>query len=203
MHDFEMGGVRASAPAPETVRLGDSSWGVLTRDWQEFWYAAFLRYSPAPETAKAKWAELLHSRTAFTNLGNGSDVLADYINGTNLDQPPMRQDSLTTGGNVVLLSGSRRNFGGLLHLGVWCLDRDTPPAVITTLEPFFLHRATICRPDGQVWPFPHNDGNHVPVPFVSNTGRQAVVLGIPVRENWILAERIMEITGEPPSPYVR
>jgi len=220
--------------APETEKCGVANKEPLREPWQRLAFAMFVAYAPKVLreepgliTLKEKWADFMHDKKFITN-GFGSETCHDYINGTNEGREDMKQETLTTCGNIVILTGSKRNIGGKPFAGVLMLDRSFDPPDADTLlyhpaHKAFVHKATnstvykgsegnfprhAIAPKGtfKVDQFPHFEGNSAGVPFLFSTmlGEQSLFMGLHVRENWINEDRIILLDDdEYPSPYVR
>jgi len=174
----------------ETEKYFVSNKERLEKAWQFLAFDMFSYYGKAYSVSvlKSKWADFMHGAKFITN-GAGSETNADYINGTNLDKEDMKQETITCGGNVMVLSGNKRTISGVPCTGVLLLDRSYPPPSFETLlnHPYhscFVHAATVCRPEaGTQANFPRNayapNGthivNHFPhfdgalVPFLNST----------------------------------
>jgi hypothetical protein len=196
---------------PETEKCINSEFEKLTPEWQFFWFG--LLEHNADETMThdeliKRWQDLTHGMKAFTNK-HGSEQYADYVSGNNLDKDPMSQENVTTCGNLVLaVNNTVVTRNGLPAIEVETLDRLKPPPTIEDAisTPWFVHTATICRPEPvdptprpdapngtfSVIQFPQLNGKDVPVPFVTRGGR-----------NFIYLRRLKKLTGAVPSPYVR
>lgn len=198
---------------PETEKCILNTWEEMTREWQEFWFALLERVCPLGwplAQTKDAWANLTHGARAFTNKHGWNDGYADYINGVNLDKQGMKQENVTTCGNVVLQAGEPVMKNGILVLPIVTLDRNLHPPMVddVIVRPWFIHTATICRPEHvdetprvdapngtfSVIQFPQAGGNDVPVPLITKGGR-----------NYIAMRRLRKLAdGERiPSPYTR
>ncbi len=171
-HDWELQGWRGRNPykAPEVHYL--DHYTKLTPAWQNFWFNLNRPSEFSDSYNKTQFAKYTASNAFITDY-KGSDLLADYINGTNLDKPPMEIKCLFCGGNVVT------GFDDGIYLYPSFLNgMDNPPAPITyKTHPWFIHQATIISidlPDGkrQINPFVNFGGRNtgIPVyhPFMGN-----------------------------------
>jgi len=161
-HDYELGGVRASAPTPEVFRLEEWHFSEMIESWQ--WFCFTLLESNV-QAFNGVW----NSYRAFSN-DHGVDLFRNYITGQRLDKPLPAMASLVCGGNV--LAG--REEGG--YLIVETMDgNEPPPAGVTRVtHPWLIQVATICTTtklsDGtyKVTSFPQLDGRDVLVPIVAS-----------------------------------
>lgn len=197
---------------PETEKCYIAQWEEMTEPWQWFWFDLLKRACPSTWTdaqVKSAWANLTHGARAFTNKHGWNDGYQDYINHVNPGVEGMKQENVTTCGNVVLAAGEPITKGGKLVLPIVTLDRLKPPPAIEDVadKPWLIHTATICRPEHvditpipdapngtfSVIQFPQAGGNDVPVPLVTTGGL-----------NYIVMRRLRKLAdGEPiPSPYV-
>jgi len=91
---------------PATRATGTSVWVPMPREFQLWFYEVWKIFAP-PEmdeaTVKQKWAAIWEDKLFQTNFEHGSATLADYINGTNLDKPPMARQTLVMRGNTLRL----------------------------------------------------------------------------------------------------
>lgn len=216
----------------ETEKMVVSNKEPLRESWQWFAFSVFEAYA-APtgfslSTLKQKWADFMHGAKFITN-GFGSETNADYINGTNLDKEPMKQETILTCGTMVILTGENRTISKTPSTGFLMLDRSFEPPSLSEImshpaRDMFICRATVCRPERTyganfpvhtmapngphlVNPFPHFNGAGMGVPFVLSTflGEQDVFMGLHVRKNWIRDTRICKLEDweTAPSPYVK
>lgn len=166
---------------PATIKTFNSRFMKLTRPWQNYWFGLLKLAAPTWEVGNLKraWASLTKSDRCYTN-GKGSDILADYINGQNLDKGPMMKETIFTTGAIlsILDHGKVYAMRGGLYYKIAILDgRKNPPALPTSIERSpWLHWATISRRElewnGSNWTgredyvirFPQLDGLNVPVP---------------------------------------
>jgi len=215
----------------ETEKMVVSNKEPLRESWQWFAFSFFEAYA-APTgfslpTLKQKWADFMHGAKFITN-GFGSETNADYINGTHLDKEPMKQETIATCGNMVMLTGEKRTISKTPSTGFLMLDRAYEPPDFNFLwnhpaRDMFICRATVCRPESTaganfpvhsvapngphlVNPFPHFDGKGMGVPFVLSTflGEPSEFMGLRVRQNWVRDTRVCLLEDwETPLPYVR
>ncbi len=192
MWDFETdeygGGVRPpeNRGKPATMKSRIDHFTEMNEPLQMWLWEVWNIYAPAwmpLETRKEKWASFWHSNKAWTNSRNGSDYLADYINQTNLDQPPMRMESLASRGNVVMLHQEIAPDGKWLPFYATRKDEYlyTDPQTFAR-QWWMCHFATVQDwqklPDGtyQVDRFPDfkhpitHETNDVPMPFLTRDG---------------------------------
>lgn len=236
LHDFQTAETNYSifrSYLPETEKFGVAAFEIMQVERQKFWFGLLGFYAGGTKTEvqlRSIWSGLTAGNKAFCNKHGGtqnprSDVLyLDYINNTGNVDTPMAQESLTTCGNMIILTGGSRNIGGVPYVGFWCLDslaampfgiEDSP------LLDYFIHAATTITPDPGTQPnfprhsiapngtficnnFPNLDGRKIPVPVFSAIGAASEVMGIRVRENWLRADRVCKLDNDEfPSPMVR
>lgn len=225
-HDFELYGVsrptyRGDKPhtlgLPETVKALYPVSVPLREEWQIF--AADLlslsRFrklykdlnSNEREIIKLAFASTYRGFRAFTNRFGPNNGYADYINKTNVNNEPIKQETINTGGNIVeLLSGKIRQAGKDVFK-VRILNIANKPPDPRDVEPWLIVKATnsqrekILNEKG-VWtgrwienivhPFPQLQGYDVPVAWVGKGD-----------SNYIEANRIIELPDNAivPSPY--
>lgn len=104
------GGVRPSViqngGEPATMKSRHDIWVPMPEPFQRWYYEVFKLHAPTWMTEAEKkqaWANIWASKLAWTNFQHGSEYLADYINGTNLDKEPMARETLGSRRNVLLL----------------------------------------------------------------------------------------------------
>ena len=185
---------------PATIKSLNDHVVPLNEEWQWFWFGHFMKNAGeimTMEQIKQKWKALTDDDEAFTN-GNGSSTHADYINGTNLSEPPMAEETLTTSGNIGLCIGEAIRAAGEMWLPFLALDGAKPPPPIRwASHRHLIHTATIWYTDTlldgshRIGPFPQLGGRDVPFPFISKGG-----------VNYVAARNCVKIPGPPfPSPY--
>lgn len=177
--DDEIPGQWIRTNFPATVESLEGVFIPMPEDYQRWFYNVWKFFAPSSmgvTLLKKRWAGFWDSGLAWTNHNNGSDVLADYINGTHLDQKPMRRQMLTAQGNVV------RQVDSLSYAGeVWIVCEalrvtDFPPLETLLASPWLLHYCTTMQT--QIFGehhgcsrFPQLDWNDVPLPLLSQNGR--------------------------------
>ena len=194
---------------PATVKTFNSKFMKLTRPWQNYWFGLLKLAAPGWSEADLKraWASLTKSDRCYTN-GKGSDVLADYINGNNLDKGPMMKETIFTTGAILQILDHAKIYAkrGGLYYRVLIMDGNKNPPPLPShagLSPF-VHWATVSRReleyvDGKwvgrediINPFPQLGGMSVPVPNMGNGTSDYV----PVERI-----RILQPGEEFPNPY--
>lgn len=177
---------RNTAPCPATLKTLYDIFIPAIKNYQVFWFNVLKALAPTYmtlEDVKAVFARITHSQTAWTNK-SGSDILADYINGTNLTLPPFEQETLVDRGNVVKVIGNRKWSGGQWWLPFETLNINNLPAVSFVvdsvnrkiLKPYLIHAMTTITTtkleDGtyKANPFPDFNGDTVPLPIITKTG---------------------------------
>jgi len=188
LYDWETdeygGGVRPSVQQnggePATMKSRYDVWVDMPESFQRWFFEVFRLFAPtsmSEATVKDKWAQYWHSRLAWTNFSNGSDAKADYINGTNLDKPPMAKETLGSRGNVLRLLEDKQDGSKYYPFEAITVSShlSTPPRDFAQMW-WLCNLATIQNvnkfSDGtyQVDRFPQLDGNDVPLPMLSNDG---------------------------------
>ncbi len=195
-HDYEVFGVSrpeyngvGARGLPETVKLMNSQFMNLTKEWQlalrDRLKAVCLAHGLADNAdtngfVRSAFRQLLSDHLAFSN-GKGSEGHADYVNGTNLDQAPIATETIVTGGAYleVLEGGKVHNIRGHDCFAVFTLDGNQSPPPVSDFHPFFQDPTTFfatnsvrtALPDGTrvVERFPQLDGLDVPF-FVMGNG---------------------------------
>jgi hypothetical protein len=156
-HDWEIGFTRPLSGAPEVHYLGH--YNKLTPEWQEFFYKLNNPIGFSEEFWKKQWAAYTADNAFITDY-KGSLTHADYINRTNLDQPPMEIKCLVCGGNVL-----KGRVSGQYLYPEYINAFEKPPVGITyQSHPWLIHHATNIK-------YPYVN------PFTSFGGRNT---GIPV-----------------------
>ena len=195
LRDYETdefgGGVRPSVVQnggePATIKSRDDYFVPMDKDFQLWFYQVWSIFAPpemAESTRREKWAGFWESHLAWTNFGHGSDVCADYVNGTHLDAAPMAKETLTARGNIVRLADGFTSFSDkwwpFVALSPSNYKQYTPAEFAGMW--WLCHLATIQNvtkfTDGtyQVDRFPHlsikdrNIYRDVPVPLLSRDG---------------------------------
>jgi len=172
------------------------------------------------------WLEITGGALFVTNkqgwdsVGDFYDPLTGAGKFANTDKP-FKKEGVTTCGNVVWATGKMATGGGTW---IWCLDYKKPAPRWQDVVSFqwAIHCATVCDPNQidptktaeapngtfQVDHFPKLSpasgvtGNMVPVPLISDRddAETMVYKGVPLRANWIVAERILPLADSDPVP---
>jgi len=200
-HDYEVYGV--SRPThnnntpkieglPETIKAVFPVFVDMTKPWQNYWVDLFSlsRFNKLYKDLDNSQREIINRAfrsvtagyRAFTNRRGWDDGYADYINGENINSPPMQQETINTGGNIVELLSDRVRIGGKDAYKVVTLNaKSLPPDPLEANHiktPWLVFKATISRRenyDGRKWlvenkiiPFDQLQGYDVPIPFICN-----------------------------------
>lgn len=224
LHDYELYGLsrpsrnrapRSAQGLPETVKALDPVFMPLTRAWQKYWVDLFSLsrfdrlYDGLDSAEKSMINQAFKSVTkgnrAFTNRRGWDNGFADYINGVNVDAPPMEQETINCGGNVVELLSDIVRIGGKDAYQVATLDGNQPPPdpreVNHETTPWLVFKAVISRREGfdprtGKWaredlaiPFDQLQGHDVPIPFMGGG-----------TSNYIEAERVRVLPDASPVP---
>jgi hypothetical protein len=218
---------------PETEKFGDVIFEQMGEARQWFWFNLLKLYGGSSYTdtqIRAKWRYITAGNLAFCNKhGTGNNPGStkefwDFINNRGNTDAPAAQENLTTCGNMIILTGNEKGFGGTPFVGFWCLDSLAPMPTNIENHPlldYFIHAATTITPLPGSEPnfprhsiapngtfivnhFPALDGRRVPVPVFSARGMTGEIMGLKVRENWLRADRVCPLDDyEMPSPVVR
>lgn len=203
---------------PDTCKVANSGWVKLTKAWQFYWVDIFSLskfgrlYGQLSTYEKNEinsgFASATHGGRAFTNGKGWNNGYADYVNNVNPNAPPMEQETIITGGNIVeLVDGKKIRWGGKDVYRVMTLDGlaspPNPLEVNHIKTPWLVFKATISRREGydentKKWAredleirFPQLDGADVPIPFA---GRGNV--------NYIEAQRLALLVDNSPLPQI-
>lgn len=125
---------------PEVHKLRNSKFMPLNEEWQFFLYEMMLRVcwntgmpnnSETSAYVKNAFRSFLRDNAAFSN-GRGSDTRADYVNGTNLDQPPIETETILTGGAYVESADGweKHDVRGVICYAIRTLDGKKSPPII-------------------------------------------------------------------------
>lgn len=205
-------GTASTDGLPETIRLLNSVDMPLTRSWQFALRDHMLKaclVAGMPDNAATlafvnnAFRSVLRDNGAFSNK-MGSTTRADYVNGTNLDQGPIKVATAITAGAYlkVLHGGVVEDIRGKLGIAVQTLDGNKPPPPLDAFDPhvenpnifFAVNSLRLRLPDTtpRCDPFGQLGGLNVPF-FVMGDG--------PI--NYIPANRLRLLPpGAPvPSPY--
>lgn len=194
---------------PETVPLFDFHGVELNQAWQEFLFKLLRMQVPEwPLDAVIRaWADLTEDGKCYTDHAAVQNGRADYIQHLNEGNQGIGWATLTTGGDVVMVTGPAVYKGGEFCYPVATLDgTKLPPDTRECnrlMTPHLIHAATT-RSAAEA-----SDGTHYVNPFPQLTDRTTgIVREVPVlfisnRPNWIRARHIRRLTGTlRPSPYV-
>jgi hypothetical protein len=124
---------------------------------------------------KQKWAQYWHSTLFSTNFGHGSDVQADYVNGTNLSNPPMARETIAMRGNVMKLQDGFTDWGAKYY-PFDAITTSNLPSPADFVKQWWLYglctiETGIPEPGGyRVDKFPQLSPNDVPTPWLSRDG---------------------------------
>ena len=103
----EYGGkVRPTAPAPATMKSLVDIWIPMPEPFQWWLWDVWNLARPGGITDtmnENQWDGYWHSKKAWTNKLNGSDVCASYPTGKNLDKRPMAREQLASRGMTIKL----------------------------------------------------------------------------------------------------
>jgi hypothetical protein len=164
----------------------------LTEPWQRFWYGQNRPSGFSEDYCKIQYAKYTASDSFITDY-HGSDVAADYINGTNLDKEAMKIKLLYCGGNpmtgkvgrIVGTEWVNDENGGFLRLSYLNAFTTPPVGVTRQSHPWYIHEATIISSaipgtaERFVNPFVNfggrNTGIGVNYPFMGNPSKIAVI----------------------------
>lgn len=160
---------------PEMIPLYSGVMVKVTRPWQ--WFCvdllAWAKYhvfghnnltTAQMDTLVRDFTYLFGGGLAWAN-GKGSDTCANYIAGTNLDQGPIRMETLTCGGKL-LKRLSTVYHAGEQYYRCEALDMELPPPDIRecnpATHPWLFTMSVIARYDGKVIQFPRPYPMYVP-----------------------------------------
>ena len=193
---------------PEVRKLKNGVSFRLTEPWEWCYYWPWRLRVPSlsNEAAKAYYRKCMRGDGAFTNKA-GSDTRYSWVLETNAGKEPMRIEGVDTpGGNVYRQAGEPVMRGGEMCLPVWTLDFYFPPGdskeFSMSLPNWLLHKTKIVHPIKISDETPPPNGRYLvtnwdydfSIPLISPTGRQAIVGGFHVRENFIKLVRVMRLT---------
>lgn len=159
---------------PETCKTRDDHWEKMnsTREW---WWFNMFRYNAPPswdmDTLTKKWLGYMDGALAWTNQ-HGSDEFHSYVAGTNTSAEDMAQETLICKGNVVNVIGAPEFKMGTNWYPIEAVDslKPLPSWEQIVKTPHLCHESIILYKDGSTSPFPHLDGNPVPLPVIIKGG---------------------------------
>lgn len=204
-------------PVPEVRRFKNASDDLyLTEGIEWMWFYAFWLRNPSWTAAKAIDFFGRHTRTdaGYTNkvAWNSDFPRRSFVLGVNEEKKPMQLLGIVCpGGNKFRGTGSAdRVVDGEMCKAVWNLDYGWLVENITkanardfaaTLPDWLLHTAKIVHPIKIGEPIPgapngiflvtNWDGDFC-VPHITSAGRQEIIDGFHVRENWLQSNRLTE-----------
>jgi hypothetical protein len=204
-------------PVPEVRRFKNASDNIyMTEGIEWMWFYLFQINSGWSSSQTMQYFER-HTRTdaAYTNkvAWNSDPPRKSFVLGKPGNKPVQLLGIVCPGGNLFRGSGSEnKTVKDEMSTAVWNLDYSWLVENITksnaldfarNLPLWLFHEAKIVHPVkiGSPTPSAPNgifkvenwDGNFC-VPNIAETGRQAIVDGYHVRENWLVASRLNKIT---------
>jgi hypothetical protein len=219
LHDIQMGSIRTCAPCPEVFNLGepldnnDSYKFFLTREWQDFLFALFVKVAYNKKRSQLteeefeylaqKWTNLMASNKAFTN-GNGSWTRRNYILNTNIGEPDMAYDKIRTSGGASITGKEEENILHQKILRVNAFDGRLPPPHIDSIDPYTDTRVFFCtniEADGTVSRFPQLSGVGAPTPLLSHDVPLAIISENPIFYPMSKLKKL-PLGSNKPSPYI-
>jgi hypothetical protein len=177
---------RNTAPCPATQKTLDDVFIKAIEEYQFFWFDCLMLLAPnnmTEQEIKDVFSRITHSKVAWTNK-HGSDILADYVNGKNLDRSPFEQETLMDRGNLVNVIGDRVKEAGIYYLPCETITVTNLPPILDLIDPLtktikrpdLIHAMTtitnIMLEDGtyKANSFEDFGGAIIPLPIISRTG---------------------------------
>jgi hypothetical protein len=198
-------GYPATQPTYEKLKV------VTTPEYQFFWRNAIFICAPTAyyrEHANDVFRRVTNGGLAWCN-GEGSTNKdrpgnADFVNGTNLDREPIKQEMLCSRGNVVNVLSGRESHNGEWWVEIECLNiNHLPPVEEAVSKPWLIQAMTTITPEKLFYPdtgyranpFQDFGGDRrfqyrVPLPIMSKTGTC-----------WLPEAQLVKVNGQVPSPY--